>query len=394
MLQRGQQAKGETMGVDDVGLVDHHCHGVVTGDLDRPAFERLISESFDLPPAGTTQFDSPFGLAIRRWCAPVLDLEPFPSPDEYVARREELGAEEVARRFLREAGLEALLIDTGYRSDELHALDGMRELSGLPVHEVVRLEVVAETVAAAGIDAAAYPQAFAGALEEACRDAVGMKTIVAYRGGFDFDPDPPSNDDVVRAAGDFIESASSAERPRLADSTLLRFGIWAGARLAKDRGLPIQFHVGWGDPDLTLHLTNPSLLTGLIRELDREGVNVALLHCYPFHRVAGYLASMFANVYFDVGSALHFHGPSSGRLLAEAMEVAPFSKLLFSSDAFGVAEGYHLGALLHRRALGTVLDRWIAEDHCDTATADRISEGIARGNARRIYPMPGGSATP
>jgi predicted TIM-barrel fold metal-dependent hydrolase len=169
---------------------------------------------------------------------------------------------------------------------------------------------------------------------------------------------------------------------------LLRFGIWEGARLAQERGLPIQFHVGWGDPDLVLHLTNPTLLTDLLRRFVPMGVNVALLHCYPFHRDAGYLASMFPNVYFDVGSALHYHGPSSGRLLAEAMEVAPFAKLLFSTDAFGLAEQYHLGAMLFRRALRGVLDRWIADDHCDAATADRLAEGIGRDNALRIYPLP------
>jgi uncharacterized protein len=375
------------MGVDDVGFVDHHCHGVVAHDLDRPGFERMISESFDPPPEGTTQFDSPFGLAVRRWCAPVLDLEPFASPDEYLRRRTELGADEVARRFLAEAGLESLLIDTGYRSQELHDLDGMRRLSGRPVHEIVRLEAVAERVAVRGIDASSYEAAFAEALEAECRDAVGLKTIVAYRGGFGFDPEPPSGLDVTGAAGAFLRQASNG-RPRLADPVLLRFGIWTGARLAKERGFPIQFHVGWGDPDLTLHLTNPSLLTDLIKTFGKEHVNVVLLHCYPFHRVAGYLASMFANVHFDVGSALHFHGPSSATLLAEAMEVAPFSKLLFSSDAFGVAEGYHLGALLHRKAMRGLLDRWIGDDHCDAATADRIGEAVAGGNARRIYPVP------
>jgi predicted TIM-barrel fold metal-dependent hydrolase len=380
------------MAVDGIRFVDHHCHGVVTGDLDRQPFERLISESFDPPPAGTSQFDSPFGLAVRRWCAPVLDLEPFASPDEYIARRAEIGADEAARRFLGEAGLGALLIDTGYRSTELHDLDGMRALSALPVHEVARLEVVAEQVAASGVDATQYPDAFVQALETAARDAVGLKTIVAYRGGFDFEPSAPARDEVVQAAGAFIEQAAQGQ-PRLTDRVLLRHGIWTGAQLAKERGLPIQFHVGWGDPDLTLHLTNPSLLTGLIREFDREGVNVTLLHCYPFHRVAGYLAAMFANVYFDVGSALHFHGPSSATLLAEAMEVAPFSKLLFSSDAFGVAEGYHLGALLHRKALAAVLDRWIAVEHCDAATADRIAEGIGRANALRIYPVPDADAS-
>jgi uncharacterized protein len=374
---------------EELRLVDHHCHGVVPTDLDRAGFEAFISESFRPPPSGTSHFESPIGLAIRRWCAPVLGLEPFASPDDYVARRLELGADEVARRFLREAGLGALLIDTGFRSDEVDSLEGMRALAGAPVHEIVRLEAVAEALAGRGVDAGAYPSAYAEALEEASRGAVGFKSIIAYRGGFAFDPDPPENTDVIRAAGAFLDAAGSG-RPRLSDTVLLRFGIWTGARLARDRGLPLQFHVGWGDPDLELHLTNPTLLTRLIRELVGLDVNVALLHCYPFHREAGYLAAMYPNVYFDVGSALHYLGPSSGRLLAEAMEVAPFSKLLFSSDAFGVAELYHLGAMLHRRALGEVLDGWIREDQCDAATSERIIEAIGRGNALRIYPLPEG----
>jgi predicted TIM-barrel fold metal-dependent hydrolase len=263
----------------------------------------------------------------------------------------------------------------------------MGRLAGAPVREIVRLESVAEAVAASGVDASAYPSAYTDALGEAARDAVGLKSIVAYRGGFGFDPAPPEGAEVIRAAGAFLEAAGSG-RSQLTDPVLLRFGIWAGAQLARERGLPIQFHVGWGDPDLELHRTEPTLLTGLIRGFAGLGVNVALLHCYPFHRQAGYLAAMYPNVYFDVGSALHYLGPSAGHLLAEAMEVAPFSKLLFSSDAFGVAEQYHLGALLFRRALREVLDAWIAGDQCDTATAERIAEAIGRGNALRIYSLP------
>jgi len=251
----------------------------------------------------------------------------------------------------------------------------------------VRLEGVAEAVAASGVDAAGYPAAFRDALEEATKHAVGLKTIVAYRGGFAFDAEAPGDAEVVRAAGPFLEAAASG-RARIADPVLLRFGIWSGARLARERGFPIQFHSGWGDADLELHRSNPTLLTGLIRAFDRLEVNVVFLHCYPFHRDAAYLASVFGNVYFDVGSALHYHGPSSAGLLAEAMEVAPFSKLLYSSDAFGLPEQYHLGAVLFRRALVEVLGRWIDADHCDTATAGRIAEGIAWGNASRIYPLP------
>jgi hypothetical protein len=377
----------EAHGVDDLPLVDHHCHGVVSADLDQAGFEGLISESFYPAASGGSHFDSPIGLAIRRWCAPVLGLEPYAQPNDYLARRLDLGAGDVARRFLEEAGLGALLIDTGYRSEELHDLQEMRELARVPVHEIVRLEAVAEAVAASGVGAGDYPTAFSDALAETAREAVGLKSIVAYRGGFDLDPSPPERGDVIRAAGGFVSSVGPAP-VRLADETLLRFGIWTGARLARERGLPLQFHVGWGDADLDLHRTNPTLLTPLIREFAELEVNVTLLHCYPFHREAGYLAAMFPNVYFDVGSAMHYLGPSSSGLLAEALEVAPFSKLLFSSDAFGVAEQYYLGAVLFRRALVQVLDGWIASDQCDVATAERIAGSVGSGNARRIYPLP------
>ncbi len=314
----------------------------------------------------------------------MLGLDPFVAPDDYLARRHELGADEVARRFLDEAGLAELLIDTGYRSDELHDPAGMAELSGLPTHEIVRLEAVAEAVARSGVEAGRYPEAFADALAGAAAGAVGFKTIVAYRGGFAFDPTRPSRDEVVRAAGPFVDGAAGGAA-RVTDPVLLRHGIWTGAEVARERDMPVQFHVGWGDPDLVLHLTNPTLLTELIRQLSGLGVDVALLHCYPFHREAGYLAAMYPNVYFDVGSALHYHGPSSTRLLAEAMEVAPFTKLLFSTDAFAVAEQYYLGSLLFRRALRAVLDGWIAAGDCDAKEADRIADLVARGNALRIY---------
>jgi hypothetical protein len=150
----------------EVPLVDHHCHGVVPHDLDRPAFEGFINEGFAPAPEGTSHFDSPVGLAIRRWCAPVLDLPPLPSPDEYLARRAALGAEEAQRRLLRAAGLEAMLVETGYRASSLLGPEAMGALAAVPAHQVVRLEAVAEAVARGGVDAAAYPDAFARALEE------------------------------------------------------------------------------------------------------------------------------------------------------------------------------------------------------------------------------------
>ena len=57
-------------------LIDHHVHGAVTGALDGPGVEALLTEAAWPPPPGTSMFDSQLGFAVRRWCAPLLDLEP------------------------------------------------------------------------------------------------------------------------------------------------------------------------------------------------------------------------------------------------------------------------------------------------------------------------------
>ncbi len=49
---------------------------------------------------------------MRRWCAPLLALPPFPTPEAYLARRLELGASVANRRLLAVTGAELLLLDT------------------------------------------------------------------------------------------------------------------------------------------------------------------------------------------------------------------------------------------------------------------------------------------
>jgi predicted TIM-barrel fold metal-dependent hydrolase len=381
-LDPDRPARDTSASISAMPLVDHHCHGVVPGDLDRRSFEGFITEGFDPAPEGTSHFDSPVGLAIRRWCAPVLELPPLPSPDEYLSRRADLGAEEVHQRFLRSAGLEALLVETGHMAADLMGPEAMGSLAAAPAREVVRLEAVAEAVAGQGVDASAYPDAFAQALEEAAADAVGLKTVVAYRGGFGLDPTRPSTGEVVDAAGRWLSKQGA---PRLEDPVLVRHGIWTGAELARDRSLPLQIHAGYGDPDLTLHMVNPSLLTDLVRALGQLRVTVVFLHCYPYHREAAYLAAVFPHVYFDVGLALNYTGPGAGRVLTEAMELAPFTKQVYSSDGFALAEFHYLGAWLFRRNLAAVLEDWVRREECSAADVDRIADLLGRANARRIY---------
>jgi len=359
----------------DRPLIDHHCHAVARDPLARATFESFLTESDRPPPAGCTTFDSLLGIAVRQQCAPVLGLAAGADPGAYVARRAELGGDEANRRLLGAAGLEALLVDTGLAGADLLGPAELGRLSGATAFEVVRLEAVAEEVAASGVGAAEFEGAFGEALRRRVVDAVAVKSIVAYRHGLDFDPRPPSSASVAAAASRWLSRGGG----RVDDEVLLRHLLWEGLAT----GLPLQLHTGFGDPDLDLARSDPALLTGFLRACAGAGPPVMLLHCYPYHRHAAYLAAVMPHVYPDVGLAIPHVGRRSAAVLAETLELAPFHKLLYSSDAYGLAELYLLGAVLFREALTEVLE---GVGICGP-DRERIASMIGSDNARRVYAL-------
>ena len=184
----------------EIPLVDQHCHPVVLEEPDREQFELMLSEAYDPRPVGTSEFDTQVGLAVRRWCAPVLGLQPHAEPDEYLARRSSLGAEESSRRLLRACGTSDLLVDTGLEWPGLCDLVELADLAAARVHEVVRLEAVAEELAASGVGAGRLGSALAEALEERASGCVAFKTVAAYRTGLELRATAPSGLEVGRAA--------------------------------------------------------------------------------------------------------------------------------------------------------------------------------------------------
>ena len=303
----------------------------------------------------------------------------------------------MSRRFLGACGLAALCVDTGYAPAGLTSPAETARLAGAAAYEIVRLEQVAESLARDGTGAAEFPDAYRKALSERVAtpsfgvSVVGVKSIAAYRVGLELDGRRPADGEVVAAVSRWLGGADGGEDgaggtpPRLADEVLHRFFIWCGA----DLGLPVQFHVGYGDRDIDLHRCNPLLLTGLLRALEPTGVPVMLLHNYPYHREAGYLAQVFPLVYADLGLATHNVGARATALLGEALELVPLRKFLFSSDAFGLPELYYLGTLLFRRALSEFLAARLAADDMSYSDAERVTRLIGAENARRAYRLDG-----
>jgi len=368
--------------LDALPLVDGHCHSVVADQLDDDAFASWCTEATVPASPGVSYLDSQLGVAVRRWCAPVLDLPAGAPMRKYLARRRELGAGEVNRRLLAAAGLRELLVDTGLPGPPLSALvppDALGEAAGAAVGEVVRLESVAEAVVASGVAAGRFGAAFTEALASAVEGAVAVKSILAYRHGLGIDPRRPSAAEVRAAAADWLRSG----RSRLADPVLLRHLLWCGV----DTGLPIQVHTGFGDRDLTLAHADPSLLQPWCAAVEPTGVPVVLLHCYPYHRQAGWLAQVYPNVYVDVGLTVGYLGARATSVLAEYLELAPFGKLLYSSDAYGLAELYLVGAAQFRSSLAQILSGWVDDGAIPVGDARRLAAAIGADNARRTYDL-------
>lgn len=362
-----------------VALIDHHVHGCFDQPVDRATFEFSINEGSNDPvPSWMTNFDSPLGLSIRRWCAPLLGLSPLVPADEYWKRRCEVSSEQLARTMLPLAGVSRWVVDTGFKGDQITGHQRLADLAGGRSSEIVRLERIAEDLIEDGTPADDFPDALRAVLARAVEDpaVVGTKTIVAYRTGFDIDWRRPSDGDVVAGARTL---AARGGTPRIDDPVLIAFGVHEAAA----HGLPIQFHVGFGDRDLDLHRCDPLLLLPLLRAM--PPVPVLLLHCYPFHRQSGYLAQAFDHVNFDVGLAINYLGPRSTGLVAEALDTAPFAKQLYSSDAFGPPELHVLGSVLWRRAMGLVLGGWVRQGDCGEDDAVRIVDLIGAANAQRVY---------
>ncbi|HYP96532.1 MAG TPA: amidohydrolase family protein [Mycobacterium sp.] len=360
--------------IENVPLVDHHVHGCWLEARDRARFENGLNEANTEPLADfDSAFDTQLGFAVRAHCGPLLGLPRHANADVYWNRRSEHTEGALAKLFLSDAKVSDWLVDTGFASG-VADLDALADLSVGHVHEIVRLESVAEEAIKESGD---YATAFARILDGRAKTAIATKSILAYRGGFDGDLSEPTPVEVAEAAIRWRDSGD----PRLTDRVLLRFGLYQALRLGK----PLQFHVGFGDRDCDLHKTNPLDLLDFLRK--SGDTPIMLLHCYPYEREAGYLAQAFNNVYLDGGLSINYLGARSAAFIGRLLEMAPFRKILYSSDGFGPAELHCLGARLWRNGIRDTLQEFIDADEWSEADAVRVVDLIARENAQRIYAL-------
>ncbi|MEU6842806.1 amidohydrolase family protein [Streptomyces sp. NPDC046716] len=364
--------------IETPSLVDQYCHGVLRTELGLGTFEAHLGRGEGPPAPGTTFFDTQTGFAVRRWCPPLLGLEPHCPPARYLARRRELGVLEAGRRLLRGSGITTYLMDTGL-PDDLTGPTEMASAAEAETHEIVRLELLAEQVADTSGTVESFLANLAESVHAAAVGAVAFTSVAGVRHGLALAPQPPGPGEVRGAAGRWL--ADRTVGGPVTDPVLLRHLLW----IAVASGRPLQLHAGLGEPGLRIDRTDPVLLADFARATAGLGTDLVLLHGYPYHRHAAHLAGIFPHVYADLGPALARTGARAGAVLAEILELAPFGKLLFSTGASGLPELHVVGARLFREALGRVLGGWVADGAWSLHDAQRVAGMIASGTAQRVY---------
>jgi predicted TIM-barrel fold metal-dependent hydrolase len=367
-----------------VPLYDHHAHALFRESVWRRApLEPYFSEASD--PAFLDRFGRDT-LSFRRG---VKELAGFygcaPDLDAVIEARRATAYPDLVRRMFADARIGHWLIDDGlWVGDLMTAADCGAMVPTVPVRRIVRLEVELASLVERHDRASALLTSFGEHVARLAPDVAAFKSIVAYRSGLDISR--PSPADLEQAFSEVRRALVPGRPPRLVAKPLIDAMLWAVLPIAAATRTPVQFHTGFGDPDLDLRLANPLHLRPLFEAQTLAGLSVVCLHCYPFVREAGYLASVYPGAYVDLGLTVPYASVHAMRTsLAESMHLAPVTKILLSTDAQRTPETFWLAARWGRRMLGQVLDAAVADGDLAAREADWAGSRILFDNAAELY---------
>jgi hypothetical protein len=365
-----------------IPLIDGHCHSILATfqESSVAGFLQIFTEAAD---ARLIAHHVPHSLTYRR---ALQDLAAFlgcaPTPARITEARRQMP--DYLTALCRDAGIRGLLVDSGYPPATL-SLSQLQAGFGCRVGEVLRIETLAEDLLLTTPDFQSFEAQFRDALSAARqRGAVALKSIVAYRSGLAVQVVP-----VSEARQTFQQLKTLVERQgrlRLTAKPLLDYCVGLALEEARRLGLPVQFHTGFGDPDIDLLTANPALLRPLLADSRYAGVPIVLLHMgYPYIRESAFLASLYPDVYVDLSLAVPLLRPVLPQLMRELLALAPATKLLYGSDAHSQPEMFWLGARYGRWSLGKILADWIEDDTMEEHEALETAQRICFRNALELY---------
>jgi predicted TIM-barrel fold metal-dependent hydrolase len=315
--------------------------------------------------------------------------------DEVLRARRERAADFAAyvRSLYADMRLEAVLVDMG--NPPAADLPGFGALTGTQVYGIYRIE---PAIGELWDDDEEF-EGFEGALLERMSSAVArehvvaFKTVIAYRTGLAVNQS--SRAEAVAAFDQLKRSPDSqgllrrvkvSEQDWQAAKTLREYLLWRALLLSVELSVPFQVHTGLGDQDLDINVANPALLTTVLRDPKLRHARIVLLHgSYPFYEEAACLAQVFPNVYLDLSLFHPFLGAGAARVARAIIDLAPFTKLLYGSDAYNSPEMHWVAIRDGRAMVARILDDLVSERDLTNSMAVTVAGLILSENAREVY---------
>ena len=380
---------GTCLELDDLPVVDNHCHGIDRDQVpaDLADWRSRFTESPHPRARAVDAADTAFYRRLMRRLAGFHGLDPDADEQVVLAARGRTGTQQLTTALLTDARVAGLVVDTGYpAADQVVPPDVLEHATGTPPARLMRLELLFQELVAAHPTLAAVTQALRHQLGDVRASGhAGFKSIAGYRTGLAVRRwGPDELDAAFRSAREEVGRAGSV---RLGHKPLLDTLLHAALQVAAEQELPVQFHVGYGDPDVDLRTASPLALREVLEDEAYRGVPIVLLHgCWPYVREGAFLAAVYQNAYLDLSYGIPFLSLGEmTAMTAAALGTAPFSKLMYSSDGARVPELHWMGAHDGRRVLGRVLGGLVDDGELSAAQATDAATRILAGTATAMY---------
>jgi hypothetical protein len=357
-------------------LIDNHAHNILSAEhalnYNKYPLESITSEAHG-EALKQARHTIPHHIAVKQ-LATLFACEPIweaikAARDQWVKN----DYEGFVRKCLE--GTDTLLLDDLLADGDIEPYQWHDRFTTSKTKRIVRIETVAaqilEDLWNEEVDEdmlKTFMFRFVARIHDFLRDddVVGFKSVICYRTGLDISLPPTdkvafgfviqdqTHMDMVEES--ILRTYRKGVPYRISDKSFNDYIVFLTLSIIQKetKPKPIQFHTGLGDSDLDLRLANPAHLQSVISRY--PGVDFVLLHSsYPYTREAGYLASVYPNVYLDLGEVFPMvSSDAEETILRQAFDLTPISRLLWSTDGHFHPETFWLSNLQFRKTLETV----------------------------------------
>jgi len=372
--------------LNGIPIVDNHCHPMLLQqNMDTLQFRSYFSEATHASFALKHVPNSVYYLWLLRQLANIYGTGR--AEDAIIAARNSQSSDGLLRSLIQAANIDTLILDIGHPApDECYAPEQVSRIGQCHTARLLRLEVLMQRLIVAYADFDEVVERFSTEVEYSRKNGYcALKSIVAYRTGLKIAE--WTKDEAVHSFREARAEVAEKGQLRLAQKPLLDYLLHVAFAVAAERGLPIQFHTGYGDGDLDMRLANPLHLRDILERPDYQTMQIILLHeSYPYCQYGAYLAAIYPHVYFDLSYTIPFLDKLE--MLAftrQALSIAPASKLMYSSDGIYVPEMHWAGAIRGRKILAQVLQEMISAEELDEQQAYRLAQQILHDTAYTVY---------